>query len=114
MGHFQISCFIAQNRRTKIFTLKYLDNTLDHGSNICQHDGKSMRSFCGLQFWSVMSASAISCAEIEGISWRQLKLWCRRLYIGDDSVEKRFLCFLEELQDCWQDWIRASRLPIVL
>lgn len=54
--------------------LKYLYNALDHGSDIRQHDSKSVCSFCGLQFWSVMSAGAISRAEIEGIGRRQLEL----------------------------------------
>lgn len=114
IDYFQIKCFIVQNRRTKLFTSKYLNNALDHGSDIRQHDSKSMRSFSGLQFWSIVSAGAISRAEIEGISWRQFELWRRRLYIGDDSMEERLLCLLEELQDSWQDRIRASWLPIVL
>lgn len=105
--------FIVQNK-TKLFTLKYLYNTLDHGRDIRQHNGKSVRSFRGLQFWSVVSAGAISRAEIEGIGWRQLELWRRGLYIGDDSMEECLLCLLEEFQDSWQDRIRASRLSIVL
>lgn len=43
-----------------------------------------------------MSAGAISGAEIEGVRWRQLELWRRGFYIGDDSVKECLLCLLEK------------------
>lgn len=61
-----------------------------------------------------MSAGAISRAQIESVGRRELELRRRRFHVGDDGVKERLFCLLEELQDSGQDWIRTSRLSIVL
>lgn len=92
----------------------YLDNTLDHGSDVRQHDGETVRSLRRLQFRSIVRAGAISRAQVEGVSGCQLELRRRGLHVRNDSVKERLLCLFEELQYSRQDRIRASRLSIVL
>lgn len=43
----------------KLFIGIYLDNTLNHRSDVCQHDGESVGSLRRLQFWSIVCAGAI-------------------------------------------------------